>query len=70
MARDLDPSPQRQFIFIVIIAAVAAGVLFLLSFYIPQETEKLAYLLIWVFLLAGLFWLAEKLIRSLSTKRK
>lgn len=70
MARGTEPSPQKQFIFIVVFIAVVAGLIFAGSFYLPQDAAKLAYMAVWTVLIAGAFWLVERFLGTMFGKKK
>ena len=69
MAQDIEPSTQKQITFLVVFVAVVAALIFAVSFYLPQDAAKLAYIGCWVILIAGSFWLVERLVGALGKKK-
>jgi hypothetical protein len=70
MAQDIEPSPQKQITFLVIFGVIIAALIFAVSFYLPQDAAKLAYMGCWVILIAGAFWLVERVIGGALGKKK
>lgn len=70
MAQDSEPSPQKQMTFLVVFGVGIAALIFALSFYLPQDAAKLAYMACWTVAIAGAFWLGERVISGVLSKKK
>lgn len=69
MARDVEPSSRKQFMFIVTVLVCASVALYLLSFELPDQARKLAYMMAWIVVLGGTFYVAEKIVRGMLGKK-
>lgn len=70
MAQDTDPNPRQQITFLVIFGAIIAALIFAASFYLPQDAAKVTYIACWTLLIAGAFWVGERVIGGMVGKKK
>jgi hypothetical protein len=70
MAQDTDPNPRQQITFLVIFGVAIAVLIFAVSLYLPQDAARLAYIACWTALIAGAFWVGERVIGGMVGKKK
>ena len=65
----MSKNHMKASVFIVIFFAAVVALLFALATVLPDDARKLGYLLVWIAILGGGFFVAEKFVRGTLARK-